>query len=111
MSRPSLGCSTRRHRTVLSTRLHIRPLTTLREKPVKIGANAIRLPQNQVLQESIAHLLTRPVGRPPNHVQRYERGSIMVTSNLPFDEWTEVFGSASPARCSTGSRTTSTSSK
>ncbi len=32
---------------------------------------AIRLPQNQVLQESIAHLLTRPVGRPPNHVQRY----------------------------------------
>ena len=25
--------------------------------------------------------------------QRYERGSIMVTSNLPFDEWTEVFGS------------------
>jgi len=25
--------------------------------------------------------------------QRYERGSIMVTSNLPFDEWTGVFGS------------------
>jgi DNA replication protein DnaC len=25
--------------------------------------------------------------------QRYERGSIMVTSNLPFDEWTEVLGS------------------
>lgn len=25
--------------------------------------------------------------------QRYERGSIMVTSNLPFDEWTETFGS------------------
>ena len=24
--------------------------------------------------------------------QRYERGSIMVTANLPFDEWTEVFG-------------------
>ncbi len=32
---------------------------------------AIRLPKNQVLQESIGHLLTRPVGRPPNHVQRY----------------------------------------
>jgi hypothetical protein len=32
---------------------------------------AIRLPMNQVLQESIAHLLTRPVGRPPNHVRRY----------------------------------------
>ena len=25
--------------------------------------------------------------------QRYERGSIPVTTNLPFDEWTEVFGS------------------
>jgi DNA replication protein DnaC len=25
--------------------------------------------------------------------QRYERGSIMVTSNLPFDEWTEILGS------------------
>ena len=25
--------------------------------------------------------------------QRYERGSILVTTNLPFDEWAEVFGS------------------
>ena len=25
--------------------------------------------------------------------QRYERGSILVATNLPFDEWTEVFGS------------------
>ena len=24
--------------------------------------------------------------------QRCERGSVMVTTNLPFDEWTEVFG-------------------
>ena len=32
---------------------------------------AIRLPANKVLQESIAHLLRRPVGRPPNHVRRY----------------------------------------
>ena len=32
---------------------------------------AIRLPKNPILQESIAHLLTRPVGRPPNHVRRY----------------------------------------
>ncbi len=32
---------------------------------------AIRLKANKVLQESIGHLLTRPIGRPPNHVRRY----------------------------------------
>jgi DNA replication protein DnaC len=25
--------------------------------------------------------------------RRYERGSTLITSNLPFDEWTEIFGS------------------
>ena len=25
--------------------------------------------------------------------EHYERGSILVTTNLPFDEWTEIFGS------------------
>jgi len=25
--------------------------------------------------------------------QRYERGTTLVTSNLPFDEWTFIFGS------------------
>src|SRR3712207_9126409 len=32
---------------------------------------AIRLPANAVLQESIAWLLKRPVGRPPHEVRRY----------------------------------------
>jgi hypothetical protein len=42
---------------------------------------AIRLPANNVLQGRIAYLLTRPVGRPPNHVRRshasfrYQAGS------------------------------------
>jgi len=31
----------------------------------------VRLPANKVLQDSIAHLLRRPVGHPPNHVRRY----------------------------------------
>lgn len=26
-------------------------------------------------------------------LHRYERGSTLITSNLPFDEWTETFGS------------------
>jgi hypothetical protein len=30
-----------------------------------------RLPANQILQERIGHLLTRPVGRPPHYVRRY----------------------------------------
>ena len=34
--------------------------------------------------------------------QRYELGATLVTDNLPFDEWTTVFGSQRlPARCST----------
>ena len=42
---------------------------------------AIRLPTNRVPQERIGHLLTRPVGRPPNEVRRsyanftYQAGS------------------------------------
>src|SRR5215204_1889491 len=32
---------------------------------------AIRLPTNAVLQRRIAHLLTRPVGRPPHEVRRF----------------------------------------
>ena len=31
----------------------------------------IRLKANTILQEPVAHLLKRPVGRPPNHVQRF----------------------------------------
>jgi hypothetical protein len=32
---------------------------------------AIRLPANQVLQDRIAHLLRRPIGRPPHEVRRF----------------------------------------
>ncbi|HKJ61286.1 MAG TPA: IS1380 family transposase [Hyphomicrobiales bacterium] len=32
---------------------------------------AIRLPANQVLQDHIAHLLKRPIGRPPHEVRRF----------------------------------------
>ena len=31
----------------------------------------LKIPVNKVLQESIAHLLKRPVGRPPKDVRRY----------------------------------------
>ncbi len=42
---------------------------------------AIRLPKNNVLQGKIGYLLTRPAGRPPNHIRRsyanfrYQAGS------------------------------------
>src|ERR1700730_9630549 len=42
---------------------------------------AIRLPANRIMQERIGHLLTRPIGRPPNEVRRsyanftYQAGS------------------------------------
>ncbi len=38
-------------------------------------AYAIRVPTNSVLQERISHLLTRPVGRPPNHVRVFHASS------------------------------------
>ena len=42
--------------------------------------------------------------------QRYERGSILVTTNLPFDSGSRCSGrNASPARCWTSSPTTSIS--
>ena len=43
---------------------------------------AIRLPKNQILQESTGHLLTRPVGRPPKHVLRFY-ASFLRTLALP----------------------------
>ncbi len=44
--------------------------------------------------------------------RRYERGSTLVTGNLPFDEWTEVFGSERlTGRCWTVSPTMSISWK
>ena len=39
------------------------------------------------LSKTAAELLFELISR------RYERGSTLITSNLPFDEWTEVFGS------------------
>ena len=55
----------------------------------------IRLKANAILQQSITHLLTRPVGRPPNHVVRtyasfnYQAGSWdrkrrVVAKSLPL---------------------------
>ena len=39
------------------------------------------------LSKTGAELLFEMISR------RYEQGSILMTSNLPFDEWTEIFGS------------------
>ena len=46
-------------------------------------------PQREPVAEFLAESHTS--GIPARGV--YERGSILATTNLPFDEWTEVFGS------------------
>lgn len=45
--------------------------------------------------------------------KRYERGAIVLTSNLPFTQWTTAFADDQTltARCSTGSCITPTSFK
>ena len=51
---------------------------------------AIRLPANRILQERIGHLLTRPIGRPPNEVRRsyanftYQAGSWTKSRRAPY---------------------------
>ena len=45
---------------------------------------AIRLPANAVLQERIAHLLTRPVGRPPKR-----RQVIFASFGYQAQSWTD----------------------
>ena len=44
-----------------------------------------RLPANTVLQQSIAHLLKRPVGRPPKTVRRYH-----ASFSYQAESWTKA---------------------
>ena len=59
---------------------------------------AIRLPANRILQERISHLLTRPIGRPPNEVRRsyanftYQAGSWTKSRRVVAKvEWRELY--------------------
>ena len=59
---------------------------------------AIRLPANRILQERISHLLTRPIGRPPNEVRRsyanftYQAGSWTKSRRVVAKvEWGELY--------------------
>src|SRR3712207_8293685 len=47
------------------------PYPTLFRSEAQGMKYAIRLPANRVLQESVAFLLRRPVGRPPHEVRRF----------------------------------------
>ncbi len=63
-------------------------------------AYTIRLPTNPILQESISHLLSHPVGRPPNHVRRYYASfSYQVTqAMLPLRNLRDFLGSVWKSR-------------
>ena len=65
------------------------------ENEVKRTAGARNERRLLNLQRQMSRLVLLIVGELLFEVfsQRYERGSILVTTNLPFDEWTEVFGS------------------
>ena len=57
---------------------------------------AIRLPANQVLQNRIGYLLTRPVGRPPNEVQ------VLRQFHLPGGKLDEAAPSGRQGRVASG---------
>lgn len=75
--RQGLGCGARTRRCALRQQ-RVPPLLLDRCRLRQAGiyefleaedySYSIRLPANPVLQQNISHLLTRPVGRPPNHV-------------------------------------------
>ena len=71
-------------------------LTPVKHKLVVKGLGFTRL--NQIVEHEDTPSIRGMVKKSPHLVfemlsQRYERGSTMVTSNLPFAEWTEVLGS------------------
>ena len=64
-----------------------RRLLNLRKKLARLRLLIIDEPSFVPLSKTGAEILFEVFS------QRYERGSVLVTTNLPFDEWTEVFGS------------------
>ena len=65
------------------------------EPPVDTSSGGVALP-HQRLDFPLGFVPLSPTGAElllEVFSQRYEQGSILVTTNLPFDDWTEVFGS------------------
>ena len=58
----------------------------LQRQPAKVKLLIIDEPGFVPLSKTGAELLFELIS------QRYERGSTLITSNLPFEEWTETFG-------------------
>ena len=87
-ARPTRGGVCRKHlRTPIEEANDDRRLLNLQKKLSRLKLLIIDELGFVPLSKTGAELLFEVIS------QRYERGSVLITTNLPFDEWTEVFGS------------------
>jgi DNA replication protein DnaC len=69
---------------------HLYSLLALLDPLLRLAALVVEVDDLPVRELRVGHDEAQPREQLS---QRYERGSTLITSNLPFQEWTEVLGS------------------